>query len=84
MELPKLWRGVGCPNCSKTGYQGRLALHEVMLMTEQLERLAVERAPTETLTRVALEEGMQTLRNDGMAKVALGLTTLEEILRVVV
>jgi type IV pilus assembly protein PilB len=84
MELPKLWRGIGCPACSKTGYQGRLALHEVMLMSEQLERLAVERAPTETLTRVALEEGMATLRDDGMAKVALGLTTLEEILRVVV
>ncbi|HEX7354118.1 MAG TPA: ATPase, T2SS/T4P/T4SS family [Mycobacteriales bacterium] len=84
MELPKLWRGVGCPACSKTGYQGRLALHEVMLMTEQLERLAVERAPTETLTSTAIAEGMTTLRNDGMAKVALGVTTLEEILRVVV
>ncbi len=84
MELPTLMRGVGCQNCSKTGYKGRLALHEVMIVSEQIERLAVERAATETITRTAREEGMTTLREDGMAKVASGDTTLEEILRVVV
>ncbi len=84
MDLPTLFRGVGCQNCSKTGYKGRLALHEVMIVSEQIERLAVQRAPTETITRTAREEGMTTLREDGMAKVARGDTTLEEILRIVV
>lgn len=83
-DLPTLWRAPGCVNCSKTGYKGRLALHEVMLVSEQIERLAVQGAPTEELTRAAREEGMTTLRDDGMTKVAHGMTTLEEILRVVV
>jgi type IV pilus assembly protein PilB len=84
MDIPTLMRGVGCQNCSKTGYKGRLALHEVMIVSEAIERLAVQRAPTEEITRAARDEGMVTLRNDGMAKVAQGDTTLEEILRVVV
>jgi type IV pilus assembly protein PilB len=82
-ELPELYRPVGCAACSKTGYKGRLALHEVMPMSERLERLAVERASGEAIGKAAREEGMETLRSDGLAKVAMGLTTLEEIFRVV-
>jgi type IV pilus assembly protein PilB len=82
-ELPTLFRAVGCSACSKTGYKGRLALHEVMTVSEQIERLAVERSSAEAIGRVAREEGMTTLRQDGMAKIAMGVTTLEEILRVV-
>ena len=80
----ELYRQVGCSACSKTGYKGRLALHEVMAVTEGIERLAVTRASGEDMGRLAREQGMQTLRDDGLAKVALGLTTLEEIFRVVV
>jgi type IV pilus assembly protein PilB len=82
--LPTLHRPAGCSACSKTGYKGRLALHEVMPVTEQVERLAVEHASGETIMKVACDEGMQTLRQDGLAKVADGLTSLEEIFRVVV
>jgi type IV pilus assembly protein PilB len=82
--LPSLFRAVGCSNCSKTGYKGRLALQEVMVVSEQIERLAVERAPGEILARTAREEGMTTLRSDGLSKVGAGVTSLEEILRVVV
>ncbi len=82
--LPELFRAVGCAACSKTGYKGRLALQEVMVVSEQIERLAVERAPGEMIARTAREEGMTTLRSDGLAKVGLGVTSLEEILRVVV
>jgi len=82
--LPTLYRAAGCSACSKTGYKGRLALHEVMAVTEQIERLAVERASAEEITRVAREQGMAMLRDDGMAKVAAGVTSLEEIFRVVV
>jgi type IV pilus assembly protein PilB len=82
--LPQLYRAVGCQNCSKTGYKGRLALQEVMVVSETIERLAVERASGETIARAAEEEGMITLRSDGLSKVAAGITSLEEILRVVV
>jgi type IV pilus assembly protein PilB len=82
--LPTLYRAVGCSACAKTGYKGRLALHEVMPVTEEIERLAVERASAVVISQVAREQGMTTLRDDGMAKVLGGVTTLEEILRVVV
>ncbi len=83
-ELPVLFRPVGCKGCSNTGYRGRLALHEVMLITEDIERLAVERRSSEEIKKVAVTQGMRTLREDGLAKVRLGSTSLEEILRVVV
>jgi type IV pilus assembly protein PilB len=82
--LPTLYRAVGCSACAKTGYKGRLALHEVMPVSEEIERLAVERASAAVIGQVAREQGMKTLRDDGMAKVLGGVTTLEEILRVVV
>jgi len=82
--LPELFRAVGCSVCAKTGYKGRLALHEVMLVSEEIERLAVERASATTIEQVARAEGMVTLREDGLAKVLAGVTSLDEILRVVV
>ncbi len=83
MPAPTLYRAVGCQVCSNTGYRGRVALHEVMAVTEELERLAVARASSAEIGRVAIEQGMTTLRQDGWAKVLLGITTIEEILRVV-
>ncbi|MGH2688528.1 MAG: GspE/PulE family protein, partial [Actinomycetota bacterium] len=83
-ELPTLYRAVGCSHCSKTGYRGRMALHEVMLMNEEIERLAVERRSSDDIKRAALAHGMVELRGDGIAKVRAGLTTIEEIQRVVV
>lgn len=82
--LPTLYRPIGCSACSKTGYKGRLALHEVMAVSEEIERLAVEDASALTISKVALEQGMITLRNDGLTKVKAGHTSIEEILRVVV
>lgn len=83
-EPPKLFKPIGCNACAKTGYRGRMALHEVMLMSEEIERLTVERRSSEEIRRVAIEQGMQELRLDGMEKVRMGLTSLEEIQRVVV
>ena len=80
---PTLFKAVGCTNCSNTGYRGRIALHEVMLVTEEIERLAVARASSAEITKTAIEQGMVTLRGDGWAKAQLGLTSIEEILRVV-
>ncbi len=81
---PTLYRPIGCSACSKTGYKGRLALHEVMAVSEEIERLAVEHASALAISKVALEQGMITLRNDGLTKVKAGHTSIEEILRVVV
>jgi type IV pilus assembly protein PilB len=82
--LPTLFRATGCSACSQTGYQGRLALHEVMVVSETIERMAVERASATAIGEVARSEGMVTLRADGLAKVLAGVTSMEEILRVVV
>ena len=83
-ELPTLYRPIGCSACSKTGYKGRLALHEVMAVSEDIERMAVEHASALAITKVAIEQGMITLREDGLRKVTAGVTSIEEILRVVV
>jgi len=83
-RLPKLYRATGCKKCNGIGYKGRMGIHEVMTMSETIERLTVENASTDVVKRQAIEEGMLTLRDDGFAKVSLGQTSLEEILRVVV
>jgi len=80
---PTIFKPVGCTSCSNTGYRGRIAVHEVMTVTEEIERLAVARASSAEIGRMAREQGMITLREDGWAKVKLGLTSVEEILRVV-
>jgi type IV pilus assembly protein PilB len=78
-----LFSPVGCANCSHTGYRGRIALHEVMSVTEDIERLAAQRSSSAEIARVARRQGMSTLRQDGWAKAAAGLISVEEILRVV-
>ncbi|THG29649.1 GspE/PulE family protein [Naasia lichenicola] len=78
-----IFRPVGCAACSGTGYRGRLAIHEVMAVSEQIERLAVMRSSSAEIMRTAVDEGMITLRQDGWAKVRQGLTSIDEVLRVV-
>lgn len=80
---PRLYHAVGCSACSGTGYRGRLALHEVMMVSEEIERLAVARASSVEILHTATAQGMLTLRQDGWAKVRAGLTSIEEVLRVV-
>jgi len=82
-DVKELFRPVGCTACSKTGFRGRLGMYEVMNMSEEIERLVVERAPSEEIRRSARRDGMITLREDGLEKVRLGITSVEEVLRVV-
>jgi type IV pilus assembly protein PilB len=82
-SVPQVFAPVGCPTCSNTGYRGRIAVHEVMAVTEEIERLAVDRASSAEIGRVAREQGMLTLREDGWEKAKLGLTSVDEILRVI-
>jgi type IV pilus assembly protein PilB len=82
-ELGEIFRAQGCAACANTGYRGRMGLYEVMPVTEEIERLTVERASSEAIRAVAVEQGMITLRDDGLEKVRMGLTSIEEIARVV-
>jgi type IV pilus assembly protein PilB len=77
-------RAVGCSACSNTGYRGRVAVHEVMNVTEEVEHALVSHATGGEIREIALSQGMVPLREDGWAKVAQGITTIEEILRVTV
>jgi len=78
------YRKRGCPRCNQTGYKGRVGIFQFLAMSENLERLAATKASREDLERAAIEEGMRTLWDDGLAKVAAGLTSLEELARVTV
>ena len=79
-----LYRAKGCNKCNNTGYRGRIGLYEHMIVSEDIERLTIERASTEEIKKVAISEGMITLQEDGLEKVIKGMTSLEEIMRVVV
>jgi len=76
------YRKKGCPRCGQTGYKGRFGVYQLLVMSEQLEALAAAKASREELERAAIEEGMRTLWDDGLSKVAAGLTSLEELARV--
>jgi len=84
LDTSSLWRANGCRTCSHTGYYGRMILCEVMPMTEEIERMIIEQQSIVAMERMAVEQGMRTLRLDGLIKALAGYTTLEEVLRVVV
>jgi type IV pilus assembly protein PilB len=81
---PRLYRAVGCTKCNNIGYKGRMGVHEVMTMSEDIERACVNHASGDEIARIAIAQGMKTLRDDGFEKVRMGLTSVEEIMRVVV
>ena len=73
---------VGCPRCNQSGYQGRVGIYSVMSLSERLKEMTIARAAETEIAAIAREEGMLTLREDGVSKVRAGLTSLEEVLRV--
>ncbi|MDG6102239.1 GspE/PulE family protein [Dactylosporangium aurantiacum] len=80
----RLWRPVGCRSCANTGYRGRIALHEVMPVSAEIEKLAIDRASAHEIQAVARREGLIDLRLDGLAKAAEGQTSIPEVVRVAV
>lgn len=74
---------VGCKQCNNSGYKGRAAIHEVLLMSDELESAVMKGAKALELHQMAVQEGMISLRDDGLIKAAQGLTTMQEIVRVV-
>jgi type II secretory ATPase GspE/PulE/Tfp pilus assembly ATPase PilB-like protein len=76
------FQGVGCHSCGFTGYRGRTAIHEIMVMTDDIRAMVLKSSASEKVRRKAREEGMRTLREDGWQKILRGDTTMEEIMRV--
>jgi type IV pilus assembly protein PilB len=84
-NLPEtVYRPVGCKKCGGTGYRGRVGVHEVLMMTEEISKLCVDNATAEEIRSIAVDQGMLTLRQDGLEKVRSGLTSIEEVVRVIV
>ena len=83
-ELPVLFRPVGCSACGKTGYHGRFAVHEVLTISEEIERIIVDRGHSEDIKKFAIAQGMVPLRQAGLVHARNGVTSLEEVLRVIV
>jgi type IV pilus assembly protein PilB len=77
------YRAVGCEQCNHTGFRGRVGIYEVMKVTDKLRRMIAQRTPEDSLRETALSEGMMSLGEDGLSKVKSGVTTAEELLRVV-
>ena len=78
-----LYRKVGCPRCNRTGYRGRIGIFQLLIMNDELEALAASGASRDEIERVAAANGMRSLWDDGIAKVSAGLTSIEELARVV-
>jgi len=75
----RLFRGNGCDACNHTGFKGRIALHELLLGTEEMKALIQSRARTSQMLKLALDEGMTTLVQDGIEKVLQGHTTYKQV-----
>ena len=79
-----LYSAVGCSNCNRSGFKGRLCINEVMVMTDQLRKLTMTKASASELREAAIAAGMRTMAQDGMEKVLAGMTTIEEVQRKVI
>ena len=80
-KVGPFFKGAGCDTCAGTGYKGRQGLYEVMALSSPLRRGILKGGSTEELRDIAVQEGMLTLRMDGMVKVKKGVTTLEEVVK---
>ncbi|MEI8281405.1 MAG: GspE/PulE family protein, partial [Armatimonadota bacterium] len=82
-ETITLYRGAGCEKCKKSGYKGRTGVHELMLMTDEIRDMILKHEPAHLLRATAVKNGMQTLQSDALSKVLLGITTIDEVIRVI-
>ena len=82
-ELVTLYRGTGCDKCKKSGFKGRTGIHELLVLTDDLRDMILKEAPAHLLRQEAVKNGMKVLQDDALAKVLLGVTTLDEVVRVI-
>lgn len=78
----KIYRGKGCPECNSSGFFGRTAIYEIILVDEEIKDLIIKRMPSNQIKKLAMHKGMRTLRQDGWKKAVKGLTTPEEVMKV--
>ncbi len=84
IEIPKdatIFKGVGCPSCSMSGYSGRTVIHELMLVDDDIRTLLVKGSDSGAIKKAAAAAGMINLREDGIQKVFQGVTTIDELMR---
>ncbi len=82
--LPKgstVFRGVGCPSCSQTGYSGRTVIHELLVIDDRIRAMIIRNSDANEVKKAAIEAGMIPLRLDGVTKVLTGVTTIDELMR---
>ncbi len=82
LDSGEIYRPVGCRECRNSGYSGRVALYELLIPNDEIRRLAGDKAPSNEVKKVARANGMATLRDNGWKKVGLGITSVEEVVRV--
>ena len=73
---------VGCARCGHSGYKGRVGLYEVMTVSDEIRELTIDRSSADQMRSVAVQQGMRLLRDDGLEKVRLGVTSIQEVSRV--
>jgi type IV pilus assembly protein PilB len=83
LSSQKFYKGQGCEHCGKKGYVGRVGIYEVLEVTEKVKELITEKATSDEIQKAAVSEKMVTMLQDGLDKVSSGLTTIEEVIRVV-
>ncbi|MBX9660416.1 MAG: Flp pilus assembly complex ATPase component TadA, partial [Nitrospiraceae bacterium] len=76
------YRGAGCPNCSQTGYRGRTGIYELLVLDDEVRRLIGAKADSSVIKQAGIAKGMITLKQEGAMKVAQGVTTTEEVMRI--
>lgn len=82
IDLSKVYKGNGCAECNYSGYRKRTSIHELLVADDAIRRMIITGEPTDEIRKKARENGMRTLKEDGLIKVSKGLTTIEEVLRV--
>jgi len=78
----EIFHGVGCQNCKFTGYRGRTAIYEIIRIGEEIRQMIIRKRSSQEIKKKAMQLGMKTLFQDGWRKVCMGLTTLDEVVRV--
>ncbi|MBX3120229.1 MAG: type II/IV secretion system protein [Fimbriimonadaceae bacterium] len=78
-----LFRGTGCEHCKGTGYKGRTGVHELMVMTDDIKDKILEKSPAHVLRQLAMKNGMKMLQDDSVQKILMGITSVDEVLRVI-
>jgi type IV pilus assembly protein PilB len=78
-----LFKGAGCDRCNGSGYKGRTGVHELLVFTDEIRDQVLKKSPSHILRGLAVSHGMRTLQSDAVQKILLGMTTVDEVLRVI-